>query len=49
MLAAAAPVQVATQRFESAGILREGIRRRRGKLYVYDECLTILNEGAEPL
>ena len=32
-----------------AGILREATGRQRGKLYVYDEYLTILNEGTEPL
>jgi cell filamentation protein, protein adenylyltransferase len=29
--------------------LTEATGRQRGKLYVYDEYLTILNEGTEPL
>lgn len=43
------PVYAAIQRLEKAGILREAIGRQRGKLYVYKEYLTILNEGTEPL
>ena len=43
------PVYAAIQRLEKAGILREATGRQRGKLYVYDEYLTILNEGTEPL
>jgi Fic family protein len=43
------PVYAAIQRLENAGILREATGRQRGKLYVYDEYLTILNEGTEPL
>jgi Fic family protein len=43
------PVYAAIQRLEDAGILREATGRQRGKLYVYDEYLTILNEGTEPL
>jgi hypothetical protein len=43
------PVYAAIQRLETAGILREATGRRRGKLYVYDEYLTILNEGTGPL
>jgi Fic family protein len=43
------PVYAAIQRLETAGILREATGRQRGKLYVYDEYLTILNEGTEPL
>jgi Fic family protein len=43
------PVYAAIERLESAGILREATGRQRGKLYVYDEYLTILNEGTEPL
>jgi Fic family protein len=43
------PVYAAIDRLESAGILREATGRQRGKLYVYDEYLTILNEGTEPL
>ncbi len=45
----APPVYAAIERLESAGILREATGRQRGKLYVYDEYLTILNEGTEPL
>jgi Fic family protein len=43
------PVYAAIERLERAGILREATGRKRGKLYVYDEYLTILNEGTEPL
>lgn len=43
------PVYGAIERLEKAGILREATGRQRGKLYVYDEYLTILNEGTEPL
>lgn len=43
------PVYAAIDRLESAGILREATGRQRGKLYVYDEYLMILNEGTEPL
>jgi Fic family protein len=43
------PVYAAIERLEKAGILREATGRQRGKLYVYDEYLTILNEGTEPL
>jgi Fic family protein len=43
------PVYAAIERLESVGILREVTGRRRGKLFVYDEYLTILNEGTEPL
>jgi ribosomal protein S25 len=43
------PVYAAIQRLEQAGILREATGRQRGKLYVYDEYLTILGEGTEPL
>jgi Fic family protein len=39
------PVYAAIGRLEKAGILREATGRRRGKLYVYDEYLAILNEG----
>lgn len=39
------PVYAAINRLEEAGILREVTGRRRGKLYVYDEYLSILNEG----
>jgi Fic family protein len=44
------PVYAAIKRLEDIGILREVTGRRRGKLYVYDEYLAILNEGtAEPV
>lgn len=44
------PVYGAINRLEEAGILREVTGRQRGKLYVYDEYLAILNEGtAEPV
>jgi hypothetical protein len=43
------PVYAAINRLEQAGILREATGRQRGKLYVYDEYLTILNEGTEPI
>lgn len=42
------PVYAAIARLESAGILREVTGRQRGKLYVYDQYLSILNEGTEP-
>jgi hypothetical protein len=42
-------VYAAIDRLEKAGILREATGRQRGKLYAYDEYLTILNEGTEPL
>ncbi len=42
------PVYAALDRLERAGILREATGRRRGKLYVYDQYLAILNEGTEP-
>ncbi|MGO9320282.1 MAG: Fic family protein [Solirubrobacteraceae bacterium] len=43
------PVYAAINRLGQAGILKEATGRRRGKLYVYDEYLTILNEGTEPI
>lgn len=43
----APPVYAALDRLERAGILREATGRRRGKLYVYDQYLAILNEGTE--
>jgi len=43
------PVYAAISRLEAAGILREVTGRRRGKLYVYDEYLALLNEGTEPV
>jgi predicted transcriptional regulator len=42
------PVYAAINRLEKAGILREATGRQRGKLYVYDQYLSILNEGTEP-
>jgi len=37
-------------RLQDAGILREATGRRRGRLYVYDEYLQLLNEGTtEPM
>jgi cell filamentation protein, protein adenylyltransferase len=42
-------VYAAIDRLERAGILREATGRRRGKLYLYSEYLTILNEGTEPI
>ena len=39
------PVYGAIKRLEDAGILREVTGRQRGKLYVYDQYLAILNEG----
>ena len=39
------PVYAAVARLEKAGILREVTGRQRGKLYVYDEYLELLNEG----
>ncbi len=41
------PVYAAIDRLERAGILREATGRRRGKLYVYDKYLAILNEETE--
>ena len=41
------PVYAAINRLEKAGILREATGRKRGKLYVYDQYLSILNEGTE--
>lgn len=39
------PVYSAIARLEDAGILREATGRQRGKLYVYNEYLALLNEG----
>jgi Fic family protein len=41
------PVYAAIGRLEDAGILREVTGRARGKTYVYDEYMKILNEGTE--
>lgn len=41
------PVYGAIARLEELGILREVTGRKRGKLYVYDEYLALLNEGTE--
>jgi Fic family protein len=43
------PIYAAIARLEAVGILREVTGRRRGKLYVYDEYLALLNEGTEPV
>ncbi len=43
------PVYNAISRLEEAGILREVTGRQRGKIYVYDQYLSILNEGTELL
>jgi Fic family protein len=43
------PVYAAIERLVDAGILREATGRRRGRLYVYDQYLRILNEGTEPI
>lgn len=43
------PVYNAISRLEEAGILREVTGRTRGKVYVYDEYLSLLTEGTEPL
>ena len=43
------PVYAAIARLEQAGILREATGRQRGKLYVYDRYLSILDEGTEPV
>jgi Fic family protein len=43
------PVYNAISRLEKAGILREVTGRQRGKIYVYDQYLSLLNEGTEPL
>ncbi|MGI8731441.1 MAG: Fic family protein [Solirubrobacteraceae bacterium] len=42
------PVYNAIGRLEAAGILREVTGRQRGKAYVYDEYLSLLNEGTDP-
>ncbi len=39
----------AIQNLEALGIVRELTGRKRGRLFVYDHYLDILNEGAEPL
>ncbi|MGI8596854.1 MAG: Fic family protein, partial [Thermoleophilaceae bacterium] len=41
------PVYGAVTRLEELGILREVTGRKRGRLYVYDEYLSLLNEGTE--
>jgi Fic family protein len=43
------PVYAAINRLEKAGILHEATGRQRGKLYVYEQYLSILNEGTEPV
>lgn len=39
------PVYAAVRRLEELGIVREVTERQRGKVYVYDEYLALLNEG----
>lgn len=41
------PVYNAIGRLGETGILREVTGRRRGKIYVYDQYLSLLNEGTE--
>lgn len=41
------PVYRAIARLEETGILREITGQQRGKIYVYDEYLALLNEGTE--
>lgn len=41
------PIYAAIARLEKLGILREVTGRQRGKTYVYDEYLSLLNEGTE--
>ena len=41
------PVYGAIGRLEEAGILREVTGRQRGKIYVYDQYLALLNEGTD--
>jgi len=43
------PVYNVISRLEKAGILREVTGRQRGKIYAYDQYLSLLNEGTEPL
>jgi Fic family protein len=43
------PIHAALRRLQDAGILREITGRQRGKVYVYDEYLTLLSAGTEPL
>jgi cell filamentation protein, protein adenylyltransferase len=43
------PVYNAVSRLEEVGILREVTGRQRGKIYVYDQYLSLLNEGTERL
>jgi DNA-binding transcriptional ArsR family regulator len=38
-------VSSGVRRLEEAGILREVTGRQRGRVYVYDEYLELLNEG----
>jgi hypothetical protein len=39
------PVYAAINRLEEAGILREVTGRQRGRIFVYDQYLALLNEG----
>jgi Fic family protein len=43
------PIYAALRRLEDGGILREITGRQRGRVYVYDEYLALLNAGTEPL
>lgn len=43
------PVYAALRRLEDIGILREITGRQRGRVYVYDQYLTLLSAGTEPL
>ena len=44
------PVYAAVRRLEEIGILEEVTGRQRGKLYVYREYLSLLDDGAtQPL
>jgi Fic family protein len=43
------PVYAALRRLEDLGILHETTGRKRGKVYVYDQYLTLLSAGTEPL
>jgi Fic family protein len=42
-------VAAALANLEEVGIVREITGRKRGRVYLYDEYLAILNEGTEPL
>jgi len=40
---------LAAQRLVALGILREATGRARGKIYLYDAYVNIMNEDTEPL